>query len=107
MYGEDVYSSPQKHGLEAIGDIEWDDEAYSFNMTAVWRDPQTGQLYWADDSGCSCPSPFEDSRSRDDLTTGTADELDAHLKGQLELAADREAAGQVADLLLRIRSADR
>jgi hypothetical protein len=103
MY-EDVYSNPQKHGLETIGDIEWDDESYQFNMTAVWRDPATGRLYWADDSGCSCPSPFEDVRTRDDLTAGTADELDAHLKAQLEHAQARdEASGAVADLMLKIK----
>lgn len=106
MYGKDVYNSPAEHGLEIVGDIEWDDEAYSFNMTAVWRDPQTGQLYWADDSGCSCPSPFEDVRSRADLTAGTTDELDAHLKGQLEHARARDdASGAVADLMLRLKAA--
>ena len=102
MY-EDVYSSPQKLGLDYIGDVEWDDEPYQFNMTAVWRDPQTGQIYWADDSGCSCPSPFEDVKSRDDLTAGTADELDAYLKWQLEHARYSEAAGRVADLMLRTK----
>ena len=103
MY-EDVYSTPAKHGLEYVGDIEWDDEAYSFNMTGVWRDPASGQLYWADDSGCSCPSPFEDINGREGLTAGTADELDAHLKEQLEHAQARDdASGAVADLMLRIK----
>jgi hypothetical protein len=102
MY-EDVYSTPEKHGLETLGDVEWDDEDYQFNITAVWRDKETGQIYWADDSGCSCPSPFEDYRDRDQLTAGSADELDAHLKGNLEGALNGAAAGQVADLMLRVK----
>ncbi len=102
MY-DDVYSTPDKHGLEMVGDVEWDDESYEFNMTAVWRDKETGQFYWADDSGCSCPSPFEDYHGRDGLTTGTADELDAHLKECLETARSTDAAGSVADLMLRVK----
>jgi hypothetical protein len=99
----DVYYNPENFGLETIGEVDWDDESYSFNMTAVWCDKETGQLYWADDSGCSCPSPFEDYNDRDKLTAGTAGELDAHLKGNLESAASGDAAGQVADLMLRIK----
>lgn len=110
MYGEDVYSNPGKHGLEMVGEVEWDDEAYSFNLTAVWRDPQTGQLYWADDAGCSCPSPFEDASGRESLTAGTSDELGAHLAAQLKNISESEwraseaprAGGEVADLMLRV-----
>ena len=49
-------------------------------MTAVWRDPATGQLYFADDSGCSCPSPFEEFYTRDQLTAATRHEVLAHLE---------------------------
>lgn len=55
-----IYYSPEKFGLEIIDEVEWDDEPYQFNYTVVWRDLTTGQLFYASDSGCSCPSPFED-----------------------------------------------
>lgn len=58
--GNGPYYDPQMYGLELVGTVDWTDEPYEFDMTAVWRDPQTGDLFYADDSGCSCPIPFED-----------------------------------------------
>jgi hypothetical protein len=63
----DLYNQPEKFGMKIIGDIDWDMEAYEFNMTVVLVDPSTGQFYTIDDSGCSCPSPFEKHTSRNDL----------------------------------------
>jgi hypothetical protein len=28
-------------------------------MLVLWRHLDTGKLFWATDSGCSCPTPFE------------------------------------------------
>ena len=62
-----VYYTPNNFGLEMIVEVDWTPgEPYEFNMTCVWRD-KTGQLYMASDSGCSCPSPFEDFQSLDKL----------------------------------------
>lgn len=57
-YSDDVYYNPEKFGLTTVGEIEWDNESYSFNLTAVFRNEQ-GEYFMASDSGCSCPSPFE------------------------------------------------
>jgi hypothetical protein len=75
---ENPYNEPAKYGLEIVADIEWDDEAYQFNQTVIWKD-KSGQLYYADDSGCSCPSPFEDYQDSSNLTKATRDEVIAHL----------------------------
>lgn len=64
----DVYHQPEKFDLKPLGDISWDSEPYQFDYTVVWQDTQTGALFYASDSGCSCPSPFEDYTSRDKLT---------------------------------------
>lgn len=61
------YSTPEAYGLATVGEVEWGDGCYSFDLTVVWRDTTTGALYYADDSGCSCPTPFQDT-GRDDLT---------------------------------------
>lgn len=55
-----LYYNPEDFDLELVTEHELDDEAYQFNVVAVWRNKSTGQLLWATDSGCSCPSPFED-----------------------------------------------
>ncbi len=67
MSYENIYYSPEKFGLEIVANIDWENEAYSFNQTVVWRDIKTGQMYMAHDSGCSCPSPFESIKSVNDL----------------------------------------
>lgn len=78
----DVYSNPENFGLEAIGEIDWFQDSYGFDLTTIWRDKETGVLYYADDSGCSCPSPYEDFRSKDELTETTPQELQLHLQGR-------------------------
>jgi hypothetical protein len=66
MYDKNVYYSPESYGLEVVGDIEWTGESYQFDMTVVWKD-KDGKYYVASDSGCSCPSPFEDYNSLESL----------------------------------------
>jgi hypothetical protein len=99
-YGNDVYSAPEKHGLELLGEVEWTEGSYEFDLTAVWKDKESGRLFWASDSGCSCPSPFEDFTSRDQLFTGTADELDDYLDSCMTEIGKAAAA----DLKLKVRS---
>lgn len=53
------YDDPAHYGLEIVGDISWDSDPYQFNYTVIWRNIQTAQMFYASDSGCSCPSPFE------------------------------------------------
>lgn len=54
------YDNPEKFGLLTVTEVEWYEPSYSFDTTAVLFSPETKEYWWADDSGCSCPSPFED-----------------------------------------------
>lgn len=54
----------------------------------------TGALFYADDSGCSCPMPFENV-GRPDLVPATAHEVAAHL--QSRHAPGRENAQRYGD----------
>lgn len=68
-YGRpDVYYDPEKCGVTLVVMLDRPDLSYEFDMLGVWRDDATGRLGWASDSGCSCPSPFEDYNSFGDLT---------------------------------------
>lgn len=53
---DDPYNQPESFGLEIVFS---DDQggAYQFDMFVVWES-EDGTLYYATDSGCSCPSPF-------------------------------------------------
>lgn len=62
-----VYYEPNDFGLELVCELEYSSGHYEFDTRCVWRHTETGRLYTARDSGCSCPSPFEDCRTIDDL----------------------------------------
>jgi hypothetical protein len=64
-----LYYSPID-GLEIFGTVEDEEMCCEFDMFVIWQD-KTGQLYYASDSGCSCPSPFEDYNDVSDLSYGT------------------------------------
>ena len=100
----DVYYTPAEYGLTSAGEIDFSSGSYEFDITAVWRDA-SGQLYYADDSGCSCPSPFEGFRSLDDLTKATVTELQEHLEarnGDDNGAYGFDRTGEIVDLIGRL-----
>jgi hypothetical protein len=65
-----LYYHPEDHGLTIVYDVDAAD-AYEFDQFVIWRDG-AGRYFWASDSGCSCPSPFEDVSNRDELEQGEA-----------------------------------
>ncbi|WP_425443263.1 DUF7574 domain-containing protein [Streptosporangium canum] len=86
--------------------MDFYDGGYGFDYTVIWRNAE-GQLLFADDSGCSCPSPFE-AHGLADLTPATLFTLQAHLEGRLENSDYREhetehIRAQIVDFLARIR----
>ena len=48
-----------------VGEVDWEEEPYEFNLTRVYQQISTGALFYATDMGCSCPSPFEDTEESD------------------------------------------
>src|SRR5690348_17619225 len=81
-----VYYDPENYELSTVGEVEFSSGCYEFDLTVVWRDA-SGQLYYADDFGCSCPVPFEGMAGLDDLTKASPAEIQAHL----EKRADRKS----------------
>jgi len=101
---KNVYYSPEEFGLQMVGEVDFSDQYYVFSIIAVFRDPATGQLYYGEDSGCSCPSPFEDFRDREDLTATTPHEIAAILTDASSYLLDEERTKGV-DLAGRIMAA--
>lgn len=65
FYSPDTFDSPLV--LEASTSLS--DEAYQFEYLAVWSlKANPTMFYTASDSGCSCPTPFEDFHTLADLT---------------------------------------
>lgn len=101
----DVYYSPGKYGLTTIGEIDWSDGCYQFDLTVVWKREADGRFLYADNSGCSCPSPFEDM-GIDELTLlpeqGSLVEFQAHCA---EIQAGEDRSSETAELLERMHAA--
>lgn len=73
-----IYCSPEKFGLVEVDEVD-DAGSWDFNTLVLWKHIKTGKLYYAHDSGCSCPAPFEDYHSLSDateLTSATWDEFE-------------------------------
>lgn len=62
-----LYYSPEEWDLKPFAELELTEPDYSFDILMVWKHIKTGVLYWDSDSGCSCPTPFEDVKSIDEL----------------------------------------
>lgn len=56
---KNIYYNPQDFGLEIVGEFDWTEPDYSFDMLVVWK-AKRGEYWIGEDSGCSCPSPFEE-----------------------------------------------
>lgn len=63
----DIYAIPD---TEVIGCAGESGLFYEFNEFIVLL--HAGAYYWSSDSGCSCPSPFEDHQFPGDFESGNA-----------------------------------
>lgn len=99
-----VYYSPEKFGLTTVGGLDYSSGSYEFDCTMVWVDDQKN-LYYADDSGCSCPSPFE-GLGLNDLTKATVAQLQGHLRARMAEAYRKYVSdNDVVDLVNAARKA--
>ena len=62
------YYNPEHMGLRLLGEIEFSDGDYQFDTLIFVQDVKTGKIYSAEDSGCSCPTPFEEYTTIESLT---------------------------------------
>lgn len=65
-----VYYNPEEFGLEIVTQADWSDGYYQFDYFVVWAD-ENHNLYFGEDAGCSCPTPFESYTSISDLQPAT------------------------------------
>lgn len=60
------YYDPAEAGLVKVAEVDLSEPFYSFDLLVVWADADG--LYLGTDSGCSCPSPFENYNGKQDMT---------------------------------------
>jgi hypothetical protein len=56
---------PESFGFKHLIDLQWGEPDYDFCITAVYQSKEG--FHVVTDSGCSCPSPFEDYNKPEDF----------------------------------------
>lgn len=92
-----VYYDPEKSGLEVF---EYIDTAgsYEFDMFVVWKKLDDGRLFYATDSGCSCPTPFENCHDIDEITNDTLYNFEQALENHYNISKS-----DVISILTRVK----
>ncbi len=62
------YYDPEKCGLKLLFTLEDPSQCYDFSTVILVQDIESSKVYVCHDSGCSCPSPFENIHSLNDMT---------------------------------------
>ena len=63
-----IYCNPEQFGLKVFAEIDNPALSYEFSMFVVWQG-KDGNLFYGEDNGCSCPSPFETIVGVEELNT--------------------------------------
>ena len=67
---------------EFIALVEWRYESWEYDMTEVYR-RKDGALFYAEDSGCSCPTPFEFTTEADLTPIKSLADWNRYARGRL------------------------
>lgn len=59
-YEDNPYYHPESHGFETIAELEFSNGDYQYDTIVVWYRKEDDSYWYAVDSGCSCPTPFEE-----------------------------------------------
>lgn len=98
-----VYSQPESFGLQTIGEVDWGpSNPYGHDVTVVWKDVETGQLYIGSDEGCSCDIAFND-KGRDKLTKVDRSQVLIDVLLNTRKNPSSKAQAQAAELVLKAK----
>ena len=101
-----VYSAPEKFGLETIGEVQWTaGSGYDHDLTVIWRDREAGRLYIGSDSGCSCDVAFEGKGLNDLTRVDWSQQVIDILLNTSRPNATEESFGRAAELVLKFKKA--
>jgi len=99
-----VCEQSDKCGFIHIFECSQPDMSYEFNTYLVLKDIETSKFYGTGDSGCSCPTPFEDITRMSQLTRIESkerlmDELESWFHDELTSDYDEGLRGPMRDAI--------
>lgn len=100
-----IYYNPEHFGLEIVAQIEYSSGCYEFDTRVVWKQKSSRKCFTARDSGCSCPTPFEDYHMGN-IEPLNFQALRQEVNGELTKEWDSNiTAEQAQDFLAKVRAA--
>lgn len=99
------YYHPEQLDLEVVAEHKYSTESYEYDMRVVWRHKPTGVLYTARDSGCSCPTPFDDFTSLDRLDRLFIGEIEDEARRAYTSKSSYTNTAGLDDFLSKVREA--
>lgn len=97
---KNMYYEPGAFGLEIVGVLDAG-ESYEYDLLVLWRDDK-GKLYWEAESGCSCPTPFEETSLRG-ASSGPWSEFEFYANAWLKERVDYLSPHRVIDMKATIK----
>lgn len=93
-----------------MAEYEAYDEAYAFDLVLAVKESSTGKVFLAQDSGCSCPVPFEDHVWPTDFTEVRSEGearrfVDTHYPAGIKNSYYRRQREPLADFLRNVKEA--
>jgi hypothetical protein len=99
-----IYYQPAEFGLTTVGEVDYVPGCYEFDLLVVWQDAN-GRYFYGEDSGCSCPAPFESQGLSDLVQTtgqGVIDRIRERLGKRRDWDTYAETDSQANALMSRI-----
>ncbi len=97
QFNHNPYYSPQLCGLEIFTSVETG-SGYNFDTFVVWKKLDDNTLWYAMDSGCSCPTPFADA-DLDQITKDTFFNFNNDLKHHNRISQE-----EVNDISIKVKN---
>lgn len=97
-----VYQYPENHRLKIISVFEREPQ-WDFNMHVIFKHEDTNKVYYAHDSGCSCPTPFEDFSGIDDMEEITKEGFESF--SSMIMREDYGTVGEKREFLDKVKLA--
>lgn len=103
-WDKNPYYSPAKNGLEIVAELDEPGLSYAYNQLIVFNDVKTNRLYFAKDSGCSCPTPFEgyyyEGDGKTNMEAITSSNLDSFIQ-EMNNFPDDETSRRAMEVAVR------
>lgn len=96
-----IYYNPDQFDMKIVGEIDWSDGNYQFDLTVVWQRISDNVFLFGEDEGCSCPTPFDNMKITELRMATPMSEFKIHLDNS-NINENQDRSMQIADLLERM-----